>query len=108
MSCPSWCSEPDCGLSYGAHPWGFAISASALPTRASAQVAAIDAKERRWDRDMPAYREMRKQGLQPKAIDGAADIAARASTEMEVESGHLLPTKAQQRTARAVLDEMAA
>lgn len=107
MSCPAWCDEPDCDLPYGRHRWGFSIAASALPTRGSSTVAQLEAKERQWARDMPAYRSMRQQGLQPKSIDGAADLAARASTEMEIESGHLLPTKKQQQTARSVLEDMA-
>lgn len=45
--------------------------------------------ERRWQRDMPAYKRLRDSGLQPKAIDGSADLETRASTQIEVEMGHI-------------------
>jgi hypothetical protein len=35
---------------------------------------------------MPAYKRLRKNGVQPKGIDGAAALEARASTVAEVES----------------------
>jgi len=38
-----------------------------------------------WERDLPAYRALRKQGYQPKAVDGAADLQARANSPHEIE-----------------------
>lgn len=52
--------------------------------------------ERQWDRDMPAYKAMRKQGLQPRDIDGCDELSARAETVREIEAGQLLTP--QQRT----------
>lgn len=49
--------------------------------------------EKRWDKDMPAYRAMRANGLQPPSIDGAAELQARASEPFEVEFGHVFKTK---------------
>lgn len=52
------------------------------PTRAPQSLM-----ERRWQRDMPAYKRLRDNGLQPRAIDGSADLETRASTQQEVEMG---------------------
>lgn len=42
--------------------------------------------ERRWDRDMAAYKALRKDGLQPPAIDGATKLQD-AGSQFEVEWG---------------------
>lgn len=100
------CGHPcDCP-SYREHLLSISVAPSAMPSR-NPEAVRINAKEAAWQRDMPAYKVLREQGVQPKAIDGAADLAARAETKMEVESGHLLPTRAQRETASEVLAEMA-
>lgn len=93
MTCPAWCHDPDCSLSYGSHPWSFAISAKALPTRGNADTVRIDATEKRWERDMPAYKALRADGLQPRRIDGCGDLQARADTRLEVEYGKPISRK---------------
>lgn len=60
-------------------------------TSNGADVAATVARERRWGRDMGAYKRLRGQGLQPKRIDGAAHLEAMAEHPHEVESGTLMP-----------------
>ena len=66
------------------------ISPSATPTRnRGAEVATVGKTESRWAKDHDAYRRLRKDGLQPKALDGAANIEARANTADEVTMGHL-------------------
>ena len=50
-------------------------------------------RERRWDQDMPSYYRMRKAGLQPRQIDGCAELEAKASDQFEVEMGHIIPAK---------------
>ncbi len=47
--------------------------------------------EKRWERDMPAYQRLRRNGVQPKAIDGCAEIEARAMDQREIEIGHMIP-----------------
>lgn len=56
----------------------------------NAKVKEVDDREKRWDKDMPAYKRLRKQGLQPKTIDGAAHLEAKATTRFEIESGRVL------------------
>ena len=64
-----------------------------MPTRHPGSQA-VEAREKRWEKDMPAYKRLRQQGLQPKTIDGAAHIEAKAETRFEVESGQVLPGQA--------------
>jgi len=47
----------------------------------------VIAREKRWDKDMPAYKRMRDQGYQPKGIDGAHALERDATTQFEIESG---------------------
>lgn len=79
---------------FGCRVAGVQVAPSATPSRrGGAEAAATNAREARWSRDMPAYREMRRQGLQPKGIDGAADLAQKATTEEHVTTGltHIKP-----------------
>lgn len=55
-------------------------------TTKGARVAETENRARRWDKDMPAYRRLRKQGYQPRSIDGAARIEATATSAAQVES----------------------
>lgn len=41
--------------------------------------------ERRWDRDLAAYRRLRKQGLQPARTKGCAELEAVASSQLEID-----------------------
>lgn len=70
---------------------GFGLGTS--PTR-NGNGEATEAREKRWAKDMPAYKELRAQGLQPPRIDGSAELAARAETRFEVETGHIMEGKA--------------
>jgi hypothetical protein len=63
------------------------ISAEALPTRGKA-VSAINAKQKRWDRDGDALKRLAKDGIVPRSIDGVAEMEARGETKYEIESGH--------------------
>jgi hypothetical protein len=64
------------GISFGANP----------STTKGQEVAKINERAKNWDKDMPAYKRLRRNGLQPKGIDGAAALEARATTAAEVES----------------------
>ena len=46
--------------------------------------------ERRWEKDMAAYKAIRKQGLQPPQIDGSAKLE-NASDAFEIEYGTVVP-----------------
>lgn len=57
---------------------------------------AVAAREARWNRDMPAYKRLRDQGLQPPRIDGCADLERDSSTRFEIESGQAFPGREKQ------------
>jgi hypothetical protein len=82
------CGKPcDCE-SYRAHIMTVSVSAAATPTRdRSKQAADTNARESRWEKDMPAYKRLREDGLQPPHIDGAARVEATAGDKLEVEAG---------------------
>jgi hypothetical protein len=56
-------------------------------TSRGAQVESVNKTERGWQKDMPAYKRMRREGLQPKSIDGAAEVEKKAEHKWQVETG---------------------
>lgn len=56
-------------------------------TTRGAKVAEVNQTERNWNNDMPAYKRLRANGLQPKKIDGAAEIEKKAEHSWQVETG---------------------
>jgi len=84
MACPSWCREQDCSLTYGAHLRGIAVN-----TRPSATTL----MERRWQKDMPAYKALRDQGYQPPSVDGCDKLAARAGSDIDISVGRPMGTE---------------
>jgi hypothetical protein len=65
---------------------GVRMGANSTTSRGS-QVEATNKVERGWQKDMPAYKRMRKEGLQPKRIDGAAEVEKKAEHKWQVETG---------------------
>ena len=64
------------------------VGSNSTTTRGS-RVAEINQTERNWNKDLPAYKRLRQNGLQPKRIDGAAEVEKKAVTEWQVESGRV-------------------
>ena len=69
---------------FGCKVAGVSFGANSTTTR-GAQVAATNRTARNWDKDMPAYKRLRANGLQPRGIDGSAALEARAETAAQVE-----------------------
>lgn len=69
---------------FGCRVAGISFGANTTTTR-GAKVEEINTRAKNWDKDMPAYKRLRQNGLQPKSIDGAAAVEARATTAAEVE-----------------------
>lgn len=68
------------------------IAPSATPSRGGgAEAARINATDARWDKDMPAYKRLRWNGLQPKQIDHCAELESRATDSFEIEMGTIVP-----------------
>lgn len=103
------CGEPAvdgsvrCQPCFKAHLRGIQVAPSATPSR-NVQVVRMTEREKQWEKDMPAYRSLRDQGYQPKTIDGAADLASRASTGVEIERGAIVGKEMGERIERATVE----
>jgi hypothetical protein len=75
---------------FGCRVAGVRMGTNTTTTR-GAKVAEVNTTERNWNKDMPAYKRLRANGLQPKRIDGAANVEKRAQEGWQVETG-ILPT----------------
>jgi hypothetical protein len=63
---------------------GIQVGSNSTTTRGS-QVAKINEREKGWNKDMPAYKRLREQGLQPRQIDGASVLESRATERWQIE-----------------------
>lgn len=90
---PASCKSPaTCTLSYRDHLVGFGVSATAIPSRLinhtpgvpDEPVAQTLIRERRWDRDMAAFKRLHDQGLTPPQVDGSALRERQGQTEYDV------------------------
>lgn len=70
---------------FGCKVAGIAFGSNSTTTRGG-RVAEANNRAKGWEKDMPAYKRLRQNGVQPKSIDGAARLEATASTVAEVES----------------------
>jgi putative FmdB family regulatory protein len=62
-----------------------AIAASSMPTRSEA--AHVEKQTEIMHKDAAAYKRLRKDGVQPKSVKGAAELERRAASRWEVETG---------------------
>jgi hypothetical protein len=69
---------------FGCKVAGVSFGSNSTTTR-GAVVAETNQRAKNWDKDMPAYKRLRQNGLQPRNIDGAAALEARAETAAQVE-----------------------
>lgn len=82
------CGKPCNCESYRAHLMSISVSAAATPSRdRTAETVSASSKERAWDKDMPAYKRLREDGLQPAHIDGSARLEQTANDRIEIEAG---------------------
>lgn len=82
-----------------------AIAADALPNKRHG-VRAIEATERQWDVDMPAYKRLRSEGLQPRSVDGAAMVESQAQHPLEIDMGRPLGKEKDIRRAQEISSEL--
>lgn len=69
---------------FGCKVAGVSFGSNSTTTRGG-RVAEINRTERQWNVDMPAYKRLRRDGLQPRSVDGAAELEKHAKTEAQVE-----------------------
>lgn len=73
---------------FGCKVSGLSIAASATPTRrGGARAATINQKDKQLEKDLDAYKRLRMEGLQPKAIDGSSIAEKRAEHAWQIETG---------------------
>lgn len=80
---------PDCNGAVTKYYGSVNFSPSSMPTRSS-DAATRNAHERQLEKDLPAYKRLRDEGMQPKSTVGAAELETRATTKYEVETGTLV------------------
>ena len=83
---------PECGVQPDIVMVPPLISVDALPNKAPDAKRTM-AMDRAWDKDLPAYKALRKNGLQPRGIDGCHQIEAEAKDRLEVEMGKKIEPK---------------
>lgn len=54
-------------------------------TTGGSSVAEINQREKNWNKDMPAYKRLRREGLQPKGIDGCHAVEQLATSRHQIE-----------------------
>jgi len=64
------------------------ISPMSMPTRSEA--AQTERDTIKMHKDVAAYKRLRKDGVQPKSVKGAAELESRAASKWEVETGQNL------------------
>ena len=70
----------------------FSASATCTPGRRPDAISGMR-RDIRWERDMPAYKRLRQDGLQPRQIDGCGVLESRAELEKQVTMGTLADPK---------------
>lgn len=62
-------------------------------TTRGAVVAQTERTARNWDKDMPAYKRLRRQGLQPRQIDGSSILEKHATERWQIEGAAAAPNE---------------
>lgn len=60
------------------------ISASAVPSRKTG-VAQRNHDQKQFQKDAAAYRRLRRDGTQPRRVDGSAELEVRADSKEQIE-----------------------
>lgn len=68
------------------------------------EAASTNRFEAALDRDRPAYKRLRAEGLQPARLKGAAELEKRAGSRFEIETGRILPPPMSRRMDAAVVE----
>ncbi len=69
---------------FGCRVAGVQIGPNSTTTRGES-VSHINQREKNWSKDMPAYKRLRAEGLQPKTIDGCHAVEQLATSRHQIE-----------------------
>lgn len=69
------------------------LAPSALPSRGTGEAIEVKEREARWERDIDAYTTLRRQGYQPRSVDGSHRMATVATHPAEIQMGTRLHTQ---------------
>ncbi len=69
---------------FGCRVAGVSFGSNSTTTR-GARVDEINKTERGWNKDMDAYKRLRREGLRPKQIDGSATLEKHATEKWHIE-----------------------
>lgn len=75
---------------------------SATPSRSNIDLGATKANEKNKDADMAAYKRLRSEGLQPRAINGSSHLEKHAGTSHEITAGQVLSKGGRKRKEAAL------
>ena len=75
---------------FGCKVLGIRMGANTTTTKGAA-VSEVSEREKRWNKDMPAYKRLRQQGYQPSSIDGSAEVERKAVHDWQVNTGLGIP-----------------
>lgn len=81
MACSRGCCETQIE-----HYKSLQISPSVYPTRQDARYKPTDDLEKGWAKDIPSYKRLVKDGLQPQQVDGCAEAEAKADYREQIET----------------------
>lgn len=83
------------------------VAPSVTPSRSGVvDLEATKSAEREKDRDMAAYKRLRKDGVQPPSINGSAQLEAKAENSYEVNSGHTFKTASGRRRSMSLVKDV--
>lgn len=69
---------------FGCRVAGVSFGSNSTTTR-GARVAEINQTEKGWKKDMDAYKRLRRDGLQPRQIDGSSVLEKHATEKWQIE-----------------------
>jgi putative FmdB family regulatory protein len=75
---------------------------SATPSRSDIDLGATKRNEKNKDADMAAYKRLRSEGLQPRAINGSSHLEKHAGTSHEITAGQVLSKGGRKRKEAAL------
>ena len=93
MSHPESCHDPNCALTYREHLINIGFTADAMPTRLTNRTPGqpdepaiqTSRRERRWVKDIDAYKRLHAQGYRPPRVDGSAFREKHAESALDIE-----------------------